>query len=165
MKRVHLNALVDAVALIGFMCLASTGLILRFQLPPGSGELVGRGQGRGAAHRSIDLLWGLTRHEWGDVHYWCAVGLLVVLSLHLFLHWKWIVCVLRGTQPGASGWRFAIGLFAFVAVVLVVILPLVSDLTTTTREQLQRQRIEQNGTNSGKTETELQRWIDSRPEV
>jgi len=157
MKRVHLNALIDAAALVGFMCLASTGLILRFQLPPGSGELVGRGQGRGAAHRLIELLWGLTRHEWGDVHYWFALGLLVVLSVHLFLHWKWIVCVVRGTRSEASGWRFVIGLFAFVAVTLAVALPFVSNTSTTTREQLQRQRIEQSGTNIDKTEADSQR--------
>jgi hypothetical protein len=66
MKRVHLNAIIDAIALVAFMALASTGLVVRYQLPPGSGEAFGRGMGRRAGERSIELLWGLTRHEWGD---------------------------------------------------------------------------------------------------
>ena len=103
MKRLHLNAPIDAFAFAGFMALAVTGLVLRFQLPPGSGGMVGRGLGRGAAHRPIELLWGLTRHEWDNYNDWIAVGLLAVLSVHLMLHWKWIICVVRGTRTEASG--------------------------------------------------------------
>jgi hypothetical protein len=145
MKRPHLNALIDALAMLAFMILASTGFVLRYQLPPGSGEIEGRGMGRGAMQRSIDLLWGWTRHEWGDFHYWIALGLLVVLSVHLFLHWKWIVCMVRGTKSEASGWRFGIGLFAFALVTLVVALPLATETSSSTRQQLQQQRLNENG--------------------
>jgi len=140
MKRPHLNALVDAAAMLAFMLLASTGFVLQHQLPPGSGEAFGRGMGRGAMQRSIELLWGWTRHEWGEIHYWIAWVLLVVLSVHLFLHWKWIVCTVRGTKSNASGWRFGLGLFAFVLITILVSLPLVSHTSTTTRQQLQEER-------------------------
>lgn len=142
MKRVHLNAIIDAIALVGFMALASTGLVIRYQLPPGSGEAFGRGTGRWAGERSVDLLWGLTRHEWGDYHYWIALGLLAVLSIHLFLHWKWIVGVVHGKQTDASGWRLAIGLFSFATIATVMALPFFANTSTMTRDQLQRQRIE-----------------------
>jgi hypothetical protein len=36
-------------------------------------------------------LWGLTRHIWGEVHAWLSLGLLVILFLHLALHWSWVV--------------------------------------------------------------------------
>jgi Domain of unknown function (DUF4405) len=143
MKRVHLNAVVDAVALVAFMGLASTGLVLRYQLPPGSGGAVGRGTGRGSLGRSVELLWGQTRHEWGDYHYWIALGLLAVLSVHLLLHWKWIVCVVRGQKSDASGWRLAVGLVALVMVTLAVSLPLYVSTNTTTRGELQQQRVDQ----------------------
>jgi Domain of unknown function (DUF4405) len=142
MRRVQVNAIIDAIALVVFMALASTGLVLRWQLPPGSGEAFGRGMGRRAGERSVDLLWGLTRHEWGDYHYWIAVGLLAVLSVHLFLHWNWIVCVVRGKQTDASGWRLAIGLFSFAAITAVTALPLLTGTNTMTRNELQRQRSE-----------------------
>jgi hypothetical protein len=140
MKRVHLNAVIDGVALAGFMSLASSGLILRYKLPPGSGELVGHGMGRGAMNRQIDLLWGLTRHEWEDLHYWLAVGLLAVLSAHLLLHWNWIAGVIQGKRSDASGWRLALGLFAFAMVGLALALPILSETSSETRHDLQQQR-------------------------
>jgi hypothetical protein len=142
MKRVQLNAVIDAVAFVVFMVLASTGLVLRYQLPPGSGDALGRGMGRGSLRQPVELLWGYTRHEWGDYHYWIAVGLLAVLSVHLFLHWRWIVCVVRGQKPDSSGWRLALGLAAFVMVTLAVALPLYVSTDTVTRHELQQQRIE-----------------------
>lgn len=90
--------------------------------------------------RSIELLWGWTRHEWGEVHYWIAWVLLIVLSVHLLLHWKWIVCTVKGTKSDSSGWRFALGLFAFSLITLLMSLPLVTNTSTTTRQQLQQDR-------------------------
>jgi hypothetical protein len=148
MKRGQLNALIDAVALVGFMGLTSTGLVLRFQLPPGSGGVAGHGFGRGSIGRPLETLWGLTRHEWGDCHYWIALGLLTVLSLHLFLHWKWIIGVVRGKPNDASGARLTIGVFALAVVTLVVALPMLSNTNTITRHELQQQRVEQPFTDS-----------------
>jgi hypothetical protein len=37
---------------------------------------------------------GLTRHQWGDIHFWISLGLLVVIAVHLALHWNWIVAVI-----------------------------------------------------------------------
>jgi hypothetical protein len=48
-------------------------LIERYLLPPGSGRL--------------EILWGMSRHEWGEVLFWIAVTLAAVLTLHLLLHW------------------------------------------------------------------------------
>jgi hypothetical protein len=140
MKRTQLNALIDAAAMVAFMLLASTGFVLQHQLPPGSGELAGRGVGRGAMQRSVELLWGATRHEWGTVHYWIAWALVLILSVHLLLHRKWIVCTVKGTKSEASGWRFALGLFSFLVVTVLLSLPLVSSTTTTTRRELLQQR-------------------------
>ena len=48
MSRTALNAIVDAVAYAGLVVLATTGLMLRWQMPPGSGGLHGMGSGSGA---------------------------------------------------------------------------------------------------------------------
>jgi hypothetical protein len=74
MSRTGFNALVDAVAYAGFTVLATTGIMLRYQMPPGSGGLHGMGNGVGGDSRPVTIVWGLSRHEWGSVHYWIAMG-------------------------------------------------------------------------------------------
>lgn len=138
MRAPHWNAIVDAIAYVGFVALAATGLVLRFQLPPGSGgEHGGRG-GAGAGERAVTTLWGLTRHDWGGVHYWIALGLLAVLAVHLALHWKWIVCMLRGKKSEASGRRFAIGAASLLGVLVLALVPFAVTTETTTRAALQQ---------------------------
>lgn len=136
MKRPQLNFLVDTAAFVLFLLLMSSGLLLRYQLPPGSGELENRGPGRGSMERMVTQLWGQTRHEWGDVHFWISVALICVLALHLFLHWNWIVGIMRGKPSEASGWRFGIGAASFVAVIFLSFTPLFSPTQQATRQQL-----------------------------
>jgi hypothetical protein len=76
-----MNFAVDALALVGMVAMAATGLVIRYTLPPGSG---GREGGRAST------LWGLSRHGWGDVHFWIAIGIAAMLLLHVFLHWQWV---------------------------------------------------------------------------
>jgi hypothetical protein len=79
MNRTIANIIIDIVAAFLFLGMIATGYILRFPLPPGS-------------NRTLSL-WGYTRHQWGDVHFWISIGLLAVLVVHLVLHWNWIVTV------------------------------------------------------------------------
>ena len=60
-----------------------------------------------------------------------------VLAVHLLLHWKWIVCVLRG-KPHAdvSGGRFALGIAGLIAVALLAAAPLMTPAQTAPRSQL-----------------------------
>ncbi len=91
MRRDTLNFLVDLVGLLAMLGLMITGLIMKYLLPPGS---------RGGWGLS---LWGWTRHEWGDLHFWLAVALVAMLVLHVALHWTWVaVLVKRWVQPRAE---------------------------------------------------------------
>lgn len=81
MKRTFLNMLVDAIAAAVMLGMIGTGIIMRFTLPPGSGR--------------IASLWGMTRHQWGDLHFWLSVAAIAVVVLHLSLHWTWVVTVVR----------------------------------------------------------------------
>ncbi len=139
MSRTALNAIVDAVAYAGLVVLATTGLMLRWQMPPGSGGLhgMGSGSGAGAGSQPVTVVWGLSRHEWGSIHYWIALGLMGVLVVHLFLHWKWIVCVLRGRpHSDVSGGRFALGVASLVLVTLLAAAPLLTPAQTAPRSEL-----------------------------
>lgn len=137
MTRTTLNAIIDAVAYAGLVVLATTGLMLRWQMPPGSGGLHGMGSGAGAGSRPVTVVWGLSRHEWGSVHYWIALVLMGVLAVHLLLHWKWIVCILRGKpHSDVSGGRFALGITGLVLVTLLATAPLLTPTQTAPRSEL-----------------------------
>jgi hypothetical protein len=139
MSRTALNAIVDAVAYAGIVVLATTGLMLRWQMPPGSGGLhgMGFGSGEGAGSRPVTVVWGLSRHEWGSIHYWIALVVMGVLAVHLVLHWKWIVCVLRGKpHSDVSGGRFTLGVAGLVLATLLAVAPLITPAQTAPRSEL-----------------------------
>lgn len=66
---------------------AVSGFVMWFALRHG-GEGYGRGGGGGS---SEGIFWSLTKDTWRDLHDWAAVALLVMIIIHLILHWKWIV--------------------------------------------------------------------------
>ena len=80
MNRTIANIIIDIIAAFLLLGMIATGYILRFPLPPGSNKMLS--------------LWGYTRHQWGDVHFWISLGLLIVFVVHLVLHWNWIVTVI-----------------------------------------------------------------------
>jgi Domain of unknown function (DUF4405) len=136
MTRTHLNFVADSLAFVAFLLLASTGVLLRYLLPPGSGGLHGRGTGPGEAQQSVLTLWIWTRHDWGAIHFWIACVLLAVLAVHLFLHRKWVVCVVRGKSTDRSGWRLGLGAVGLGALVLLAAAPWLSPSVSQTRAQL-----------------------------
>ncbi|UCD30218.1 MAG: DUF4405 domain-containing protein [Planctomycetota bacterium] len=91
MRRSTLNFLVDLVSLLVMMGMIATGLVIRFILPPGTGGLHRHGPGQG---RQL-LLWGMGRHDWGDIHFWLATILGILLLVHLILHWSWVCVIVR----------------------------------------------------------------------
>ena len=117
MRRPTLNLLIDAAAFVGFVFLVSTGVLMRYVLPPGSGRRT--------------AVWGLDRHDWGTLHFWIAAVFLAVLAFHLVLHGKWILSVLRGRPRQGSGGRVALGLVGLLAVLALAAAPLVSPVQQT----------------------------------
>jgi hypothetical protein len=136
MKRTSINAWIDILAFVAFLFLLTIGLLLEYQLPPGSGGHQGYGTGRGALDRNVQLVWGWTRHEWGQIHYWIALTLMTVLAIHLLLHWKWIVCTVRGKPSTASGHRLFLGVLGLAFAVLLSAVPLLSAVTNVSRSEL-----------------------------
>ena len=123
MKRHMLNALIDLLMLNAMFGLIGTGFIVRYTLPPGTG-------GRG--HGPSDTLLGMTRHGWGDVHFWLAVGVVSLLVLHVALHWSWVCAtlakaVLRNDQavrPRFGGCRhwYGVGVLGIPAAMVAALL-------------------------------------------
>ena len=80
MNRTFTNLIVDVSAAVLLIGMLATGWILKFPLPPGTNKTL--------------VLWGLSRHQWGEVHTWISIGLLAVLAIHVILHWQWISSVI-----------------------------------------------------------------------
>ncbi len=119
MRRNTFNFVIDAVTLVVMLAMVGSGLVVRYVLPPGSG---GHGGGPGLA------VWGLGRHGWGDVHFWLAVAIGVLVAVHVALHWRWICATTRhwvrsngvenGKLTGAALNLYGVG---FVACLVVLV--------------------------------------------
>ncbi|MGI9227157.1 MAG: DUF4405 domain-containing protein [Gammaproteobacteria bacterium] len=112
MKKSNLITLIDISAFIGFIFVVSTGVLMRYVLPPRSG-------------RSIEIF-GMSRHEWGDIHFYITLIFLIILSVHLILHWKFIRNIFRGKIKNADTSRLFLGIIALLAVLALAVAPLVA---------------------------------------
>jgi len=117
MKTATLNFVIDAVAFAAFVLLASTGILVRYVLPAGSGR--------------FRALWGMDRHEWGQWHFWIAVALMSALALHLLLHWRWIACMVRGRPREGSGVRVALAIVGLAGLVALAVSPFLGEVERT----------------------------------
>lgn len=113
----------DLLALGGFVLLTASGILVRYRLPPGSGGLESAGVGPGALERPVALLFGLTRHEWGDIHFYLAVLLFAALTLHVYLHWNWFKCLFRKRAAEGDYLRPMLGATGLVTLVALAAAP------------------------------------------
>ena len=95
------------------MFLTATGVLVRYVLPPGSGR--------------FSTLWGMDRHDWGRVHFWIAVVLLLSLALHLLLHWRWVVSMASGRPREGSSSRVALSVVGVLALAALALEMIVSE--------------------------------------
>lgn len=136
MKKSLINLAVDLLSLVLLGALTSTGLILQWKLPAGSGRVSGP---EGAEH-AINLLWGWDRHEWGQLHFAVSVGLLALLSVHVALHWKWVVAMCRGKGGAAKEPRALLGVVGLALLLVTLLMPLWSKPRTVARGQVELER-------------------------
>jgi len=114
LKKSSLIALIDIIAFISFIFVVSTGVLMRYVLPPKSGKFT-------------EIL-GTSRHEWGDIHFYITFIFLAILSIHLILHWRFIRNVFRGRIKKANGSRLILGLVGLLAVLALAVAPFVATI-------------------------------------
>lgn len=107
MNRARLNLIIAMLAATSMLVMAATGYVLRFPLPPSMNR--------------THMLWNLSRHEWGLIHSWASVGLLVVIVVHVVLHWSWIVTMISRrfsrTKKAAPARPLLAGVITLVALI------------------------------------------------
>jgi hypothetical protein len=86
MRKATRNYILFIFMLLLALMQAASGFILWLAVPGSEGYRGGRGAVLGGQGT---FLW--ERHTWINLHDWLAVALLVMVVIHLILHWKWIV--------------------------------------------------------------------------
>ncbi|HXK42345.1 MAG TPA: DUF4405 domain-containing protein [Anaerolineae bacterium] len=86
MKKAQMNYLVDSVILIAFVLSALSGLT--FLAPLGWLNLEAA---TGPAFLGISL------SLWNDLHTFASIALIAGVTLHLILHWTWILTMTKRT--------------------------------------------------------------------
>jgi hypothetical protein len=99
-SKAKLNFVIDAMILIAFLVAAVSGVVLMAM--PHAGYQGGRNPSYGATVLS------LARGEWSDLHVWSSLGMIAGIVVHLALHWKWILCMVKrflsiGRGPALAG--------------------------------------------------------------
>ena len=84
MNTTKINYFVDLIAFISFFVTAVTGILIFVFLPPG--------EGRGGVHST---LLGYGRHDWGAIHDWAGIIMIIAAIIHIVLHWDWIICATK----------------------------------------------------------------------
>jgi hypothetical protein len=83
MNRLKLLYIVDVLMGLAFLVLAGIGLMMFFFLPggvPRSGQ---------------QEVLGVLKRRWLLIHAWAGLVFVVLIVIHLVLHWEWIVCTTK----------------------------------------------------------------------
>jgi len=102
MVRRTVNFILDLVSFVNLSGLIFTGFIMKYILPPGTGgmgRILHGGSGRGI---NVKELWSMTRHEWSSIHFYLAVVFVVLMIIHVILHWTWIKCYVKSVVSQRS---------------------------------------------------------------
>lgn len=99
-NKAKLNFVVDALILVAFLAATVSGVVL-LTMPHG-----GYQGGRNPYYGQTVLY--LTREGWNDIHVWGSLAMIAGIVVHLVLHWRWIVWMVkrfagldgRGALPG-----------------------------------------------------------------
>jgi hypothetical protein len=112
MNRANQNLLINFLLLALFISLISTGVLLHYILPPGTGRWV--------------TIWGMDRHQWGGIHFWIAVVFMLLILIHLYQHWRCIVIMIRGKNGKESHIVARSGIPGLVIITVLAMAPLLS---------------------------------------
>jgi len=143
MKRNTWNFIVDGLLLVLFGGLLWTGFLIHFILPPRHGRFRGTEQ----------LLGGWDRHDYGDVHFYLAIGTLVLILVHVWLHWSW-VCGTLSSFGGQAPVKYRRRIMYGVLFLLILAAGIVGSLAWA-NTQIENVTLENSHPEQGKYETSI----------
>jgi hypothetical protein len=114
--KTKFNFWFDITIFMTFGVTTITGLMLWLIIPSGRGS-------------GWLIFFGLTRHQWVDIHNWAGLAMLIGIILHLILHLPWITCVIKrffGRLARQARLNFSLDSLMFVVFFLVSLSGLVA---------------------------------------
>ena len=120
MKHSMIIKIIDLLSFSVLTLMISTGTLLKYSLPPRSGG---------------DEIWSFTRHEWGDIHFYISITFLLLMTVHLISHIKFIKSVITGNASTEKNYRVAIGVLGVIALILLAFAPVTSPVTDVNKGQ------------------------------
>lgn len=88
------NLLLDTVIFGLFVVVMISGLLVWVVYPTGGHQGGGR-HGDGPILARASTVLGVEKHTMADLHRWVGVAMAAAVTLHLLVHWKWIICQVR----------------------------------------------------------------------
>ncbi len=114
--KAKVNFIIDAIMFVLMGLLAGLGLLIKYVLVSGEERWIKYGH-------NVDIrFWGLDRHQWGEIHLYVAIALILFLVLHIVLHWNMIVCLYKRIIGNRKA-RILCGLTFMVVTLLMVLFP------------------------------------------
>ena len=80
--KVYARAIIAIALIVVWLLSAFSGLILWLAL-----------EGRQAGRQL--LLFGITKQNWGEIHFWICVAVVIVTIIHIIIDWKALRGVIR----------------------------------------------------------------------
>ena len=116
MAKSKLNFIIDAAMFLGVMAMAGLGFLMKYVLPSGRDAWAKEGSNR-------QLSWlGWDRHAWGDIHLYLAFTLLILLVVHIILHWQQILGLFHRVVPDSRR-RYQLALIFLLLSLLLIYFP------------------------------------------
>ena len=116
MDKSKLNFVIDALMFLCLMAMAGLGFLMKYIMPPG--RVLWEKYGS-----NPELSWlGWDRHDWGDIHLYLAFAFLILLVLHIILHWSQILGLFQRLVPNPR-WRSRIALIFLLLSLLLIYFP------------------------------------------
>ena len=82
MNKPKINYFVDFLAFVSFFVTSVSGIAKIF-MPSGVR------QGR------LQEFWGISKGTWSEVHDFFGILLVILVLVHIILHWNWVACMTR----------------------------------------------------------------------
>ena len=120
MKQSKIIKLIDFLSFISLVAMLITGVLMEYSLPPRSGSAE---------------IWGLSRHDWGDVHFYSSLIFLTLMAAHLLTHVKYIKAAILGKARREYKYRIAVGVAGLISLVLISLALLSAPVDNDTKER------------------------------
>jgi len=114
MNRSKSNFVIGAVMTTLISAVVGIGVMMKYVLLSGAAQWEKFG-------RNVKLtFWGMDRHEWGSIHLLLGVALIVLVVIHIILHWGALVSIFRQLVNSSVPRRAIALIFVLICLFLIV---------------------------------------------